>query len=60
VGRSFVVRSVRDGENQGLGRAGSERGERIAQRLCPRPVMGVAAVEMDELPELVDVLDRML
>jgi hypothetical protein len=44
-----------------IGSARRERGQRIAQRLCARAVaMRMAVVEMDELAELVDVLDRVL
>jgi hypothetical protein len=52
LGRDQPLRCIR--------RASGEGGERIAQRLCSRPVMRVASVQMDELAELVDVFDRVL
>jgi hypothetical protein len=51
---------MRCAESERLAGAGGQRGERIAQRLASRAVMRVAAVEMDEFAELIDVLDRVL
>lgn len=53
-----MVRSLGADERLGCIRgACGERGEQVAQRLA---FIRVPAVEMDELAELVDVLDRVL
>ena len=48
-------------DNRNVGRARGESGERVAQRSWFRfTLVGMAAVEMNELAQLVDVLDRVL
>ena len=55
--RRFVVRPMLAKEDQDLGGAGRKSGQVVAQRAA---LIGMAAMEMDELAELVDVLERML
>jgi hypothetical protein len=56
--RREVTRRNASKEDRTLSRASSKRGQQIAQRLAA--LIRMAAMQVDELAQLVDVLDGML